>query len=470
MKMKTTIAFALATLTLGASIYFFDIKKESVEKQQKEVNSRILSFEKDQINFLEIQKSDIKYVLQKSQEGWMLLEPIQDPADNDQVESLLEILTSEKYLAVAQEATDSSGLKLSEFGLDKAYGTFNLKNNLGQSKKITVGSQKNFEGNSFLRLDSENRVLVASPMWVTKIEQNLMVYREKRLYRAKLAAIENVKVQSLQDKFEIKRVENKWVSPIYPDVELDQNKVREAIKQIAETTILDYVIDGEPSKSTLTEKKLLMAPVKIQFETAVTSWSVAVNQSEKENALFAITERPTNLIRLEPTKWELFGNLTLDSLRDRTSLLRFNLSDIKKVFYKDETREYNFVKIADEWKSVKKGTDDSEFSSTEMVKILNKIHDLEISEFLDLDLKKQVQQSFSGKNMIILSSETDNLIYQLNWGPGQKLKLKGTDKDYYLARTNQSPVIFAMEKSKLQSVDLSQVFKKKEPLANESKQ
>ncbi len=470
MKLKTTIAFAAATFILGVSIYFFDIKKESIERQQKEISTRIINFEKDQVNFIEIQKGDTKYVLQKNQDGWMLLEPLQDPADNDQIESLLEVLTSEKYLAVAQESTDPAGLKLSEFGLDKAYASFNLKNNLGQSKRIFVGSQKNFEGNSFLRLNSENRVLVASPLWMTKSDQNLITYREKRLYRGKLAAIENVKIQSLQDKFELKRVENKWVSPLYPDVILDQNKVRDAIKRIAETSIIDYVIDGEPSKATLTEKKLLMAPVKIQFETAGTSWSVAINQSEKENAVFALSERPTNLTKLDPSKWELFGNLALDSLRDRTTLMRFNISEIKKIFYKVENHEYNFIKAADEWKSAQSGPENTEFSSIELVKILNHIHDLEISEFLDLDLKKQVHQSFSGKNMIILSSESGNLIFQLNWGPDQKIKLHGTEKDYYLARTNQSPVIFALEKAKLHTIDLGQVFKKKEPLTNEPKQ
>lgn len=469
MKIKATIVFAVATVTLGASIYFFDVKKESVERQQKEISTRIVSFEKDQINFVEIQKGEAKYVLQKNNQGWTILEPIQDPADNDQIESLLEILTAEKYLAVAQESADASGLKLSEFGLDKTYAAINLKNNLGQSKRISVGSQKNFEGNTFIRLDAENRVLVASPMWMTKVDQNLITYREKRLYRASLAAVEDVKIQSFQDKFEFKRVENKWVSPLYPDVELDQNKVREIIKQIAETSILDYVIDGEPSKSMLAEKKLLTAPVKIQFETAVTTWSVAVNQSEKENAVFAITDRPTNLLKLDPTRWELFGNLTLDQLRDRTTLLRFNVNEIKKIFYKYDTHEYHFIKVADEWKPVEPAPADTEFSSIELGKILNRVHDLEISEFLDLEVKKQVRQSFTGKNMIILSSDSDNLLFQLNWGPEQKIKQRGNEKDYYLARTNQSPIIFAMEKLKLRSVDFNQVFKKKEPVANESK-
>ncbi len=467
MKFKTTILFAVATIILGLSVYFFDIKKESVEAEAQKINSKILKFDKNQINFIEIQKNNDKYVLQKSQDGWSILEPIQDSADNDQVENLIEQLVAENYSAVAKETAknikDSTNLRLSEFGLEKPFASFNFKNNLGQSEKISIGSQKNFEGQSFVRIDSDNQVLVAAPLWLAKAEQPLMTYREKRLYRSPLGSVVGVNVVSLQDKFELKRQDNKWISPQHPEFELDQNKVRDALKQIAESPIQDYVVDGEPPQSMLTGKKLVPAPVTIQFQTALSNWSVAINQSEKDNAIFALTNRPTNLLKIEPSRWELLGNLNLDGLRDRSSTLRFNLNDIKKVYYKTQDEEFTFAKEKDVWKVQQGAPAETEFSAGEFVHFLNRIHDLEVSEFLDLELKKQPGLPFSGKNMLILSSETDNLIYQLNWGPELKLKRKGSEKEYFYSRTNLNPTIFALEKSKIQLLGISQVFKKKLP-------
>lgn len=475
MKFKTTILFAAATVILGLSVYFFDIKKEAVETEAQKITSKIIKFDKNQINFIEIQKNDEKFVLQKNQEGWSILEPIQDSADNDQVENLIDQLAVEKYSAVAKETTkevakeslkevkDPPGLKLSEFGLDKPYASFNFKNNLGQSEKILIGSQKNFEGQGFLRIDSENQVLVVAPIWLAKADQNLMTYREKRLYRSPLGNVLGVHVTSLQDKFDLKRVNNKWVSDQHPEIELDQNKVRDVIKQIAETSIQDYVIDGEPSQSMLMDKKLVSAPVNIQFQTALSNWSVAINQSEKENAIFALTNRPTNLLKIESSRWEFLGNLNLEGLRDRSSILRFNLNEIKKVYYKIQDTEYTFIKEKEIWKTVQSVPAETEFSAVEFVHFMNRVHDLEISEFLDLDLRKQAAMLFSGKNMLILRSETDNLIYQLNWGPEIKLKKKGTEKEYYYSRTNLSPLIFALEKSKIQSLGIDLVFRKKLP-------
>lgn len=462
MKFKATLIFGAVVLALGLGVYFFEYQNEVKQVKEKEENAKIITFAKDQINFIEIQKEQTKYVLQKSDTGWTILEPLQDAADNEQVEGLLDFLTEEKMIAVAKESADVGQLKLSEYGLDNPYAVFNFKNNLGKSKKISIGSQKNFEGNSFIRIDSESRVLVASPGWWVKAGQGLITYREKRLYRTSLGKVDDIKVQSLQDKFELKRIDNKWVHAQFPEIVLDQNKVRDMLKQIAESSIQEYVFDGEPSKATLTEKKLANPPVQIDLKTADTEWSVGINQSEKDNAIYAITDRPTNLLKLDSSRWELFGNLNFDSLRDRTSLVQFNLNDVAKIFYKDQTTEYNFFKENGQWKVVLGQPENTEFSATELVKALNHIHDIEISEFLDLNLRKYDEKLFSGKSMIILKSATDNLVFQLNWGPELKIKKKGVEKDYYYARTTVSPTIFALEKSKMNLENFSQVFKKKE--------
>ncbi|OFZ29034.1 MAG: hypothetical protein A2622_13150 [Bdellovibrionales bacterium RIFCSPHIGHO2_01_FULL_40_29] len=468
MKFKTTAILAIITLGFGIGIYFFEYQKEINDTIEKEKATRIVDLEKDQINFIEIQKGQNKYVLQKSVEGWSILEPVQDSADNDQVEQLLEKLTSEKYLTIAKETNDPSLLKLAEFGLETPYVTFNLKNNLGKSRRIFLGSQKNFEGHSFVRVESENRVLVASPVWHTQADQNLMTYREKRLYRSNLGAIEKVKIRSLRGEFELQKNNGKWMAPMYPMIILDQNKVREKLKQIAEATIRDYLTDGEPSRSLLIEKKLAEAPIRIQFHTPQSDWSVIINQHEQENAVYAMTDRPTNLLRLDNAKWEIFGNLDLDSLRDRASAFEFPMNEVSKIHFKDQGRDYQFVKENNIWTSVQPAPENHEFSAVELVKLLSRIHDLEISDFLDLEFKNQSTRVFSGKSMIILKSDSDNLILQINWGPDLKLKKNGVEKDYYYARTSKASDIFAFEKSVISTVDLKQAFIPKETPSNET--
>ncbi len=455
MKMRTTAILGGATLALALGAYFFDYKIEEKQALQKDSDAQIITFTAEQINFIEIQKKNEKIVLQKNETGWMLLEPIQDKADSNQVEELVKVLSGEKMIAVAKDSVQLTNIDLKEFGLDDPAVTYNFKNNAGNSKKIVVGTQKNFEGNSFVRLNSDQKVLVANSIWLSKAENNLLYYREKRLYRHSLGEINHITAKSLQDQFELKKIDSKWVA-VGHEHELDQNKVREMLKKISETSIQEYVFEGEPSNSMLKQKGLVKSPVQLKLETAEGAWSVEINQSEQDKALFAVTDRPTMLVRLDITEWEFFGNLSLDNLRDRITLTRFNLEEVKKVFYKANGREMSFVKEGLVWKPVTPISETQEYSETELVKTLNRIHDLEISEFVN-----KGSEEFKGSNMVILQADSNRLVYQLNWGPELKLKRKGLDKDYYYARTQIAPQIFAVEKAKLDAIGFAKVIQPK---------
>lgn len=456
MRIGKTYLFAFLVIAAVVAVYFLDYRQSEKNEQQKEMDLQIIKFDKEQINMLEIVKKDEKIILQKSESGWSLLEPIQDKADTDQIEQLVGSIVDEKMLAVAKESEHLTDADLIEYGLDQPLAVYNIKNNLGQSKKITIGTQKNFEGNSYLRLDSDNRVYVANAVWFTKAENKLIYYREKRLYRLPLADVTNVKISSLVDNFELKRVGSVW-SSARSEVILDQNKVREVIRKISESIIQDYVFDGEPSSALIEEKGLNRKPiVHVEFGAAGGIWAVDVNINDSENAVYALTDRPTRLVRLDPSSWEFFGNLTADSLRDRISVTRFSLSAVQKMYIKYNNKELNFYKENEKWKQ--EGVETGAKESEKLAEVLNRIHDLEISEFID---KKQADH-FKGNDMVILKTDANNLVYQLNWGPGFKMKKVGKEKDYYYARTQISPSIFALEKERIDRIGLDQLFKKKE--------
>ncbi len=456
MKFKKTYIFAILIFGLLTAVYFLDYRREEKVEQQHEADMQVIKFDREQISMLEIIKKDEKILLQKSEKGWSLIEPIQDKGDDDQIEKLIISIAEEKMLAVAKESDHISDSDLTEYGLDQPLAVYVIKNNLGQSKKITIGTQKNFEGNSFLRVDSENRIYVASSVWFTKAENKLIFYREKRLYRSPLGDINRVKIVSLNDNFELKRNANIWSSHQTENI-LDQNKVREIIRRISETMIQDYVFDGEPSNALVEEKKLNHKPiVRIEFGTASGDWAVDININESENAVYALTDRPTRLVNLDPSSWEFFGNLNLDSLRDRVSVTRFSLNQVQKMYIKLDGKEINFSKVDDRW--VEDGVETSSEDSELILETIGRIHDLEISEFID---RKQANH-FRGTDMVILKTDANNLVYQLNWGPDFKIKKNGKDKDYYYSRTQFSSSIFAIEKQHIDGVGLDKLFKKKD--------
>lgn len=456
MRLSKTSLFGGLTILLALTVFYFEYYQEQSTAKQKSEQARVLSFQADQINLIELQKNDQKVVVQKSEKGWTLIEPIQDIADNDQIEELIQTLADERMIVVAKESNGLTEQDLAEYGLNPPIAVYNFKNNSGSSKKISIGSQKNFEGNGFVRVDSENKVLVVTSVWHNKALNDLIFYREKRLFRKPLVEVKHVKIKSLQDQFELVRSDdNKW-SAVGFGFDLDQNKVRDFLKKISETSIQEYVVDGDPSDVLIKEKGLNNSPIQIEMKTQDINWTVHMNQNEKDRTIYALTDRPTYLVKLDITGWEFFGNMKLDSLRDRTSLTRFNLSEVKKVYFKKDGKEMSFLKEQENWKALQETPANKKYIDYEVGKVLNRIHDIEISEFID---KKP--DAFKGNNMVILKTDSDRLVYQLNWGPEFKISKGSTNKDYFYARTQAAQTIFALEKSKVESLGIDNIY---EPL------
>lgn len=447
MKFSKTALFGIFTVFVIAGIYFFDyragLNKEKLEQ------AFVLEGDAAQINFVQIIKSDLKIALQKSLTGWALFEPIQDSGNDDNVEQVLESLAKSRQISVVKEtAQPLTEADLRPFGLDKPAAIFNFKTNLGQSKVVAVGNLKNFEGNSYIRINSDNRVLLAEPIWYIQAQNTLIHYRETKLYRSSLAKVVKLRVRSLRDDFELSLNNGKWHES-KKNYSLDQNKVREFLKKISGSDIVEYVFEGEPSTAMVKEKGLDKNAVTLDLETEDATWSVTFNISQSEKALYALTERPTFLVKVDPAAWETFGNLALDLLRDRTSALSFKPEEVQKIYLKQNNNELNLVT--------------TDLNAEQVKNTIGKVHDLQISEFVD---SPDERNKFEGRNMLILKTEKEKLVLQLNWGPSFKKTKGGHETEYYYARTHLSDSIFALEKSLIDSLEFDKIsIAKKAPAA-----
>ncbi len=454
MNLKKTALLGSLTAVFGFGIYYFEFVKKEQSQAQAEISQKVLKFNSENINFLQIQIKEQIIVLQKSATGWQILEPIQDAADSTVINDFLKTVQDQKL----QNIETQQPQQLKEYGLDVPDAIFTFKSNQGESEKIRIGSQKNFEGQSFALLNDEPQVKMVQPFWQLQAKHNLTHYREKRLYRDDLSQLQRIKIKSLNDSFVLEKKDQAWITQASADLDLDQNLVRKIIKDFAETTIQEYIFEGDPSEVEKKLKGLLPSPVTLDFETANNHWTASLNLNAVDKALYALTSRPTYLVSLDMSRWEKFANITLDSLRDRKSLMTFSLDGVHKFFAKIDGKEYQFSNTNQSWVLQSKQPDQFEFLPIEAEKVISDIHNLEISEFVNSEVSKQ----FQGNNMIILNSSSEQLVFQLNWGPLVKIKSNGLEKEVYLARTQLSKKIFGIDKQKIEDLKVDRIFKKNE--------
>jgi hypothetical protein len=165
-----------------------------------------------------------------------------------------------------------------------------------------------------------------------------------------------------------------------------------------------------------------------------------------------LSDRPTYLAKVSPLIWETVATLTLDGLRDRTSAFSFAAEEVKKIYFKSNGRELNLIFNSGTWLMGPNGGPYVDADKTEVGSKIKKMHDLKIGQFVDRDARSE----FTGENMLILKSDRDKLLLQLNWGPDLKLNLNGFEKTYFLARTQLAESIFALDKSAVEEISLSQ--------------
>lgn len=451
MKFLKTFLLSLIAIAFTGGVYYFTVVKDKQLAEQ--IESQVVYLKKDQINYLEIQNKNVKFVFQKNDKGWNIEEPVTDIADNQRLEDVLSQLTNEKQFAIAKEGP---GINWAEFGLDTPEALMIIKNNLGQSQKIFLSATKNFEGNHYARIDNHEKILVVSPVWFNFTTEKLTYFREKSLYRGQVAALKKITIKSLRDHFSLVISDKGWSTPALEASSLDQVKIRSMIKAITENTIQEYISEGDPSDMERNEKGLNKDYVEITLETETDRWAVAINLHEKDKALYALTEKPTYLVKLDLSQWELFGNLNLDALRDRKTMMSFDVKMVNRVFVKQGGKSLQLIKEDSKWRPEAAAVAEKIKVQTEKVDdLINQVHDLEITYFLPEDEGK----NFAGNDMIILKTSEDQLLFQLNWGPLQNKKMEGLEQNYFLARTAATDNIFGLNKSYIDKLPLDKILK-----------
>lgn len=454
---RKTVAFVLMTVVAIVAIYHYEYRADRITEENEK--SFVLNFEPDKISFIKISKKDLKIGLQKSnQKKWELTEPIQDDADNFKIEELLRQFTSERQLAIVKQSTvDLTAEELQEFGLLEPAIEFLFKNNSGQSTRVSVGTQKNFEGYGFVRINNNNQILLVNPIWYEKSNYGLIYYREKKIYRGDLSKLTSIKVKSIRDQFALNKINDKWKLE-NSDIELDQNRIREVLKKISESSIDEYVFEGEPSTKLIRDKGLDKNKVFLELHTQDSFWSVSLNIKEQEKTLYALTEMPTYLVKLEPAAWETIGNLNIDDLRDRRSPLAFNLKEVKNFYFKSKDKELHLFLEGKKWVVKSKSNfPDQEVNQDQVQKILSQISGYTVTDFID---DSSLKSKFEGLSMIILRADNQKLLLQFNWGPSFKMKKIGVSKDYYFARTHLYQETFGIDKTEIDKLDFEKVFSK----------
>ncbi len=288
-------------LVFGAYAYYDHVRDQKKEKQKLE-ETRLLTLKYDHVNEIQIKKTGENILLKRTVDGWVLEEPVKDQADNQAVEAYINQFVTDKIEDVAKEGQD---LDEAGYGLDQPLAIITLKSTDGQSDEFKISAKKNFEDNPFFRRNQESRILVGNSAFARSAEKTVNDFRDRRFLRKKIASVHTVQVKNKSGTVHIQQKDEKWVL-IPGDVALDQNRVREFLKTIADA-----------QASHILEVKDIPAGqeiLKMDLGLSEGTWQATVTQAS-DKLIYAKVSEPHFGMRMAPGALDKFLAMTAKDLQ-----------------------------------------------------------------------------------------------------------------------------------------------------------
>jgi hypothetical protein len=411
---------ALVIVVVGYAIY--DYRSDEKMAEQKENASLLFTLKPEQVSQLKIKNGSGEFTLVRDKDGWKITAPIHDSADNTAVNEYLAAAVDEKSTTVAMEGPQ---IDWKQYGLDEPRGTLALADNSGHTNSVAVGKVKNFQGDAFIRKNNDNKVLVAANTWFTRIDQSLMGLRDKRIYRGSLQGVQSLSLNG----YHMLNKNGQWVSAEHPDDHLDQNKVRELLSMLSQTSGLEIIAEGKITAKENSEwgfKKPAVSVVLISENGR--KWKA--DFAQVKNITRVHVSEPEVVYKIAPSDLGKFQSADLDSLRDKAEPFQFDRAAVSEVDLHLPPQEKK-LKMQDQ-----------------LTELLTKLHALNAIEY--------VNDRLSAQGTLTLRDSQGKEIFSFQWGNRQKRKYDGIENSVYLAKTSLSPNAFTILVSDIDDLKLNQ--------------
>jgi hypothetical protein len=386
---RFTLLLAAVTVTVGYAVFdFYDQKKSDEKKNQQD---QIVKLNKSEVNELGIIRPAGTISVQKIDNQWKIVAPVQESADSQSVDDYLAAAVLEKSTAVAKEGPNID-FKVYQLDPPKAQLIFKSAD---KKVVVNVGGLKNFEGDSYIRFNNDDKVLVASSVWFARANKSLFDFQDKRLLKNNASEIEQLTVKRPDETIIVSKKNDRWIYPDKPDWQLDQNKVRDLISGL--NSIQAY--DLQKMNPSLKPKMSVEAKLKDKVWKSV--WAVDAVQTPESNLWY----------RINQNDFDKYFKLKKEALRDRSLPFLFKKDEVAKMSFQTPLKKFALDKP------------DEHF--------LAKLQKLETFEF---DGKKQALPL--EKKEIQLLSKDGEVIFDLQMAGPEKKKFDGLDRNVYLAKTN----------------------------------
>lgn len=395
----------------------FDQNRAEKSEEAKQKASQFAPYKEDEIVRIEIKgRGAPDRVLEKKEDSWHLLQPIQDTADAQQVANLLFQLVNEKSLDTVVEAPN---VDLATYGLQNVEQSMTIQTKSGEKRTVSIGSIKAYDGSLYARINDENRILLASTIWDAMLSKPVNELRDKRVYRGKTdVKITSITIEGEGQSIQLKLEDKVWkmVRPSNFNLPVSTDAVKKYIDEVQSARAMEYT-----EVSSADAKKLGLGPgsylISLQAEGDPKPFQLTLAKpiTEGGDSIASSSDIPVGVKIYSSAVKEL--KKTAEDFLDKKAPFKFDLEQASRVEvsapHVTPAVNAEFAKNGEKWTLASQPASDSGQKASDTPKLnelLTSLQKLEAMRFLKTAPKSKAD------SLVRVKDASGKIVFELVWG------------------------------------------------------
>lgn len=452
---STGILVVLVAIVAGYA-YFGEyqgkIHKEAVKLESK----KIIPFSLEDTYKFSVKTPTQDFTFKKEGSQWFMENPVRDNASFAAVQGYLSQFGQEVFEDVVAEGPD---LNFSIYGLNNKdpsdkinQVSFTVRGKTtDETISIEVGSVTALEGKSYIRLNGQNRVLLAGFFWGQQFQKDMRDLRERNFVPPdfKVTKIEVDNNIGNKEKMTFEQKDGKWILDELKTMDPDQVAIDDIYYQVKNLKSLQ-VFREEKKPQDLARMGLNDPELKIHVYGQEKDSKDAkvidlVFSKDLMGQSYGTSSDRKGIFSLNPLILKPFTKEVSD-FRDKKKPLGFDLADVSQVEYRSDLSSFKLKKENNEWVATEK-IEGKHVDNAKVVDILSKLSMMKVKKYFDQEISYQK----SGTTELKLKNSKDEELLDLKWSP------KPVD-DVFVGHSNLSEKTFGLSMQDISSLPLHAVI------------
>lgn len=370
MKFKTTIIlFVTFFVLLGLLLIFESREKKKLSEKDKLVDVQL---EDIQEVLLKEGENIIRFI-RKSDDEWMIKEPLEAEADNYEVNRLAEDFGQLKMERIVEEQPED----LSKYGIPQKEVILKLKET-ETPIEILIGNENPLDKTLFAKRSDQERIVLLPSHLSNLLEKEVFDFRKKDIFSFETEDVKEILLESRDFKWEAQKKDDEWflIKPV--ESLADKDSLSGLLYSLSNLKAEEFVSEDK-NENELKNFGLNKPQFKITLKMPEKTETISFLLNKKNETLFVTASNSPKIVSTEDTIVKELEKPPHD-LREK-KVLDFYTWETEKLKLKTDQLEFTLSKDEDNnWLFEPSG---KPAEKEKIESFLRKVSDLKAEEFID---------------------------------------------------------------------------------------